>query len=86
MKSLSLLAGRTVSVISSFAVMLLYFNCHVTVSVLSLFLTVPWAYLQCVIVAFIDHTYTLLLQNPKACNHSLMHIVFRRKLWMLKIS
>ena len=32
-----------------------------TVSVLWLFLTVPWADLQCVIVVFPDHTHFLLI-------------------------
>ena len=56
--------------VSSFAIIslgkkdswLLYFNClycHLTVSVLCLFLTVLWVGLQCVIVAFPSHTYFL---------------------------
>ena len=35
---------------------LLYFYCHVTVCMLCLFLTVPWAGMQYVIVPFSDHT------------------------------
>ena len=40
---------------------LLYFNClpDVALSVLWLFLTVPWVGLQCVIVVFPDHTHLL---------------------------
>ena len=38
---------------------LLYFNCLVAVSVLSLFLTVPCVGLQCVNVLFPIHTYLL---------------------------
>ena len=41
------------------ALLLLYFGCFVTVNVLWLFLTLPWAGLQCVIVVFPDHTYLL---------------------------
>ena len=37
----------------------LSFQCLVTVIVLWLFLTVPWAGLQCVIVVFPDHTHLL---------------------------
>ena len=57
------------SVVSSFAIILLWkreragcftliaFKCHLTVSVLCLFLTVSWVCLQCVIVAFPGHIY-----------------------------
>ena len=38
---------------------LIAFQCHLTVSVLCLFLTVPWVGLQCVIVAFPGHTHLL---------------------------
>ena len=38
------------------ALLLLSFWCHVTVSALWLFLTVPLVGLQCVIVVFPDHT------------------------------
>ena len=37
--------------------LLLSFGCLVTVNVLRLFLTVPWAGLQSVIVVFPDHTH-----------------------------
>ena len=42
-----------------------------TVSVLWLFLTVPWVGLQCVVVVYPDHTYLLdflygLTQKPKS--------------------
>ena len=39
------------------ALLLLSYICLVTVNVLWLFLTVPWVGLQCVIVAFPDHTH-----------------------------
>ena len=39
----------------------LYSWCHVAVSVLCLFLTVPWVGMQCVLVAFPGHTYFLVL-------------------------
>ena len=42
---------------------LFYFNCAVAVSVLCLFLTVPWAGLQSVIVGFPGHTYLLTFLN-----------------------
>ena len=37
--------------------------CLLTVSVLWLFLTVPWVGMQCVIVAFPDHTHILFKPN-----------------------
>ena len=40
---------------------LLSYGCLVTVDVLSIFLTVPWVGLQCVIVIFPDHTHLLFL-------------------------
>ena len=43
------------------ALLLSSFLCLVTVSILWLILTVPLVGLQCVIVAFPDHTHTLLL-------------------------
>ena len=39
------------------ALLLLSYKCIVTMNALLLFLTVPWAGLQCVIVVFPDHTY-----------------------------
>ena len=51
--------------LSSFAILslgkreLVAFWCHVTVSILGLFLTVPCIGLQCVIVAFPGHTHFL---------------------------
>ena len=36
-------------------------NCLVTVSVLWLFLTVPWVVLGCVIAVFSDHTHLIVL-------------------------
>ena len=39
--------------------LLLFYECFVTVYVLWLFLTVPWVGLQCEIVVFPDHTYLL---------------------------
>ena len=39
------------------ALLLLSYRCIVTINVLCLFLTVPWASLQCVIVVFSDHTH-----------------------------
>ena len=41
------------------AFLLLSYGCLVTVNVLWLFLTVPWAGLRCVIVVFLDHTHLL---------------------------
>ena len=41
------------------ALLLLSFDCIVTINVLWLFLTVPWVGLQCVIVIFPDHTHLL---------------------------
>ena len=41
------------------ALLLLSYECSVTVYVLWLFLTVPWVDLQCVIVVFSDHTHLL---------------------------
>ena len=38
------------------ALLLLSYRCIVTINILWLFLTVPWAGLQCVIVVFPDHT------------------------------
>ena len=43
------------------ALLLLYNGCLVAVGILSLFLTVPWAGLQCVIVVFSDHTHLCLV-------------------------
>ena len=37
--------------------LVLYYRCIVTINVLWLFLTVPWAGLQCVVVIFPDHTH-----------------------------
>ena len=41
------------------ALLLLSYRCIVTINVLWLFLTVPWAGLQCVLVTFPDHTHFL---------------------------
>ena len=41
------------------ALLLLSHRCIVTISVLWLFLTVPWVGLQCVIVVFPEHTHLL---------------------------
>ena len=41
------------------ALLLLSYRCIVTINVLWLFLTVPWAGLQCVSVVFPDHTHLL---------------------------
>ena len=41
----------------SWLLYLIAFKCHLTVSVLCLFLTVLWVGLQCVIVAFHSHTH-----------------------------
>ena len=41
------------------AMLLFSYRCIVTVNVLWLFLSVPWAGLQCVIVVFSDHTHLL---------------------------
>ena len=41
-------------------------GCLVTVSVLWLFLTVPWVGMQCVIVVFPDHTHLLFLQSSRS--------------------
>ena len=42
------------------ALLLLSFECLVTINVLWLFLAVPWVGLQCEIVVFPDHTYRLI--------------------------
>ena len=44
---------------------LLSYICIVTINVLWLFLTVPWAGLQCVIVVFSDHTNLLVFVLPR---------------------
>ena len=44
---------------------LLSYGCFVTITVLRLFLTVPWVGLRCVIVVFPDHTH--LLYNSSTC-------------------
>ena len=41
------------------ALLLLSYRCIVTISVLWLFLMVPWVGLECVIVVFPDHTHLL---------------------------
>ena len=41
------------------ALLLLSYRCIVTISVLWLFLAVPWVGLWCVIVVFPDHTHSL---------------------------
>ena len=41
------------------ALLLLSYSCLITVNVQWLFLRVPWAGLQCVIVVFPDHTHLL---------------------------
>ena len=41
------------------ALLLLSYRCIVTIIVMSLFLTVPWIGLQCVVVVFSDHTHLL---------------------------
>ena len=43
------------------ALLLLSYRCIVTKNVMWLFLTVPWAVLQCVVVVFPDHTHLLFL-------------------------
>ena len=55
----SLLCKADLSVLSSFATISLYFCscCPMAVGDLCLFLMVPWAGLQCVIMAFPDHNY-----------------------------
>ena len=69
--SLSLFWYALLCVLSSFAIiwkrkrelvalLLLSYGCLVTVYVLWLFLTVPWAGLQCVNVVFPDHTHLFL--------------------------
>ena len=45
------------------ALLLLSYRCVVTITVLSLFLTVPWVGMQCVIVVFPDHTHLLFVNN-----------------------
>ena len=41
------------------ALLLLSYRCIVTINVLWLFLAMPWVGMQCVIVAFPDHTHLL---------------------------
>ena len=45
------------------ALLLLSYRCIVTINALWLFLMVPWAGLQCVIVVCPDHTYLLFAFN-----------------------
>ena len=45
------------------ALLLLSFGCLVTVNIMWLLLTVPWAGLLCVIVVFPDHTHLLFLSH-----------------------
>ena len=70
----SLFRYTVLSVLSSFeiisprkrelvALLYLFPRCHVAVSVLCLFLTVPWVGLQCVSVAFLGHTYFFFLKT-----------------------
>ena len=47
------------------ALLLLYFECLITVDILWLFLLVPWVGMQCVIVVFPDHTNLLSLKPGK---------------------
>ena len=49
------------------ALLLLSYRCIVTISVLWLFLTVPWVGLQCVIVVFPDQTHLLFYCMHKVC-------------------
>ena len=71
---LSLFCSELLCVHSSFAIilkrkrklvalLLLSYNCMLTVNVPWFFLMVPWAGLQCVIVVFPDHTHLLLFGN-----------------------
>ena len=50
------------------ALFLLSFGWHVTVNVLSLFVTVQWVWVQCVIVVFPDHTHLLAFVYWKPLN------------------
>ena len=50
------------------ALLLLSYRCIVTINVLLLFLAVPWAGLQCVIVVFPDHTHLSFAKKPYFCN------------------
>ena len=53
------------------ALLLLSYRCIVTISVLWVFLTMPWVGLQCVIVVFLDHTdllFVVLVCEPYACH------------------
>ena len=61
------------------ALLLLFFGCLVTVNVLWLFLMVPWAGLQCVIVVYPDHTYFLLKcwVRDKITQNSLFILVYQ---------
>ena len=45
------------------ALLLLSYRCVVTITVLWLFLTLPWVGLQCMIVVFPDHTHLLFVNN-----------------------
>ena len=45
--------------------LLLSYKCNVTINILWLFLTVPWAGLQSVIVVFPDHTQCLKSEGGK---------------------
>ena len=55
------------AIILHFCFTLIAFWCHVTVSVLWLLLAVPLVALQCVIVAFTDHTHLLLKEITCFC-------------------
>ena len=71
---LSLFCYELLCILSSFAIilkrkrklvalLLLSYNCIVTVNVQWFFLMVPWAGLQCVIVVFPDHAHLHLFSN-----------------------
>ena len=68
--------GEVLSVLSSFATILprkrglVYFNCHLTVCVLCLFLAVRWVGLLSVIVAYPGHTHLFSKENAKCLYYS----------------
>ena len=64
--------GHCFDVVSSFAIeragsfTLLVFRCHVVVSVLCLFLTLPWVGLQCMSVTFPGQFHLLFSTGPRS--------------------
>ena len=71
-----------------FALIFLSYRCIITINVLWLFLTVPWAGLSCVIVVFPDHTHFLYLiadERFVVGNNAFgMYFIFKQCIKMLR--